>query len=119
MTVADLDGPWELELRISDDQAGHVLAAQQEFGPPLPVSFILATDPGVPYTGQLRELGTATEVDDAGRPTLFALVDLQAASVPQPRPGATVIAKIHCGRRALGYVWLRQIFEAIQSRLLF
>jgi hypothetical protein len=79
----------------------------------------LATDPGVTYAGHLRELGTATEVDDSGRPTLFALVDLPAASVPQPRPGATVIAKIHCGRRALGYVWLRQIFEAIQSRLLF
>ena len=47
MTVADLEGPWGLELRIPDDRVGHVLDALPKGGGTLDVSFILATDPGV------------------------------------------------------------------------
>lgn len=119
LTVADIDGPWELELRIDDDQAGHVLAAQREGGSQLPVAFILATDPGVQYAGQVRNVAAATEIDNAGRPTMFAQVDLAVPCPPAPRPGATVIARIHCGRRSIGYVWLRPLLEAIQSWLFF
>lgn len=119
LTVADLDGPWELALRVDDDQAGHVLAAQQEHGPGLPVSFLLATEPGVTYTGQVRRVATATEVEEEGQPVVLATVDLDATRVPHARPGATVVAKLHCGRRPVGYVWFRQLWEAIQSRLFF
>lgn len=119
LTVADLEGAWEVELRIDDDQAGHVLTALGELGPPLHVSYILATNPGVPYEGQLRELATATEVDDTGHAKVGAIVDIADATPAQRRPGATVIVKIHCGRRALGYVWFRPLFEAWQSRWLF
>jgi len=119
LTVADLDGPWEVELRVDDDQAGHVLRALRERGPQVPVSYILATNPGVHYEGRIREIATATEVDDMGRAKVWAIVDIAGATLPQPQPGATVIAKIHCGRRALGYVWFRPLFEALQSRWLF
>ena len=98
LTVADLDGPWELELRIADDQAGHVLAAQRESGPQLPLSFVLATDPGVKYRGQLRDIAAASELDNAGHPTVFAPAELVAPGPPSPWPGATAIARIHCGR---------------------
>jgi hypothetical protein len=118
LTVADLAGPWELELRIDDDQAGHVLAAGSLQPEPLRVSFHVATEPGVRYAGRLRAIGTATEVDDAGRPTVWATVALDDAPA-QPQPGATVVAKIHCGRRAIGYVWLRPLFETVQGRLFF
>ena len=119
LTVADLSGLWELELRIDDDQAGHVVAARQALGERLEVSFLLATNPGVSYAGTIREVATATDVDDAGRPQVLAVVDLAGADLPQPRPGATVVARLHCGRRSIGYVWLRQVWEAIQSRILF
>jgi hypothetical protein len=33
------------------------------------------------------------------------------------RPGATVVARIHCGRRSLGFVWLHEFWEAIRLRL--
>ena len=35
------------------------------------------------------------------------------------RPGAGVTAKIACGRRAIGYVWLHDLVDAIQAWLLF
>jgi hypothetical protein len=119
MTVADLNGPWELRLRIDDRSVGHVLAAQQESGLDLEVSFLLATDPNTRYRGRIGQMGSAIELDDAGQAALSALVPLNAGQVPQPRPGAAVVARIHCGRRPLGYVWFRQVIEFIQSRLLF
>jgi hypothetical protein len=33
--------------------------------------------------------------------------------------GADVKAKIHCGRAAIGYVWFHELWEFIQSRILF
>ncbi len=119
MTVADLDGPWELQLRIDDRQVGHVLEAQRESGLDLEVSFLLATDPNIRYRGRIGQMSSAIELDDAGQAALSALVPLDAGQVPQPRPGAAVVARIHCGRRPLGYVWFRQVIEFIQSRLLF
>lgn len=119
LTVADLQGPWELALKIEDEQAGHVLAAQQTLGAELPVTFILATNPGVTYEGRLRVIASATEVQDDGRPLVSATVSITGQPPADLRPGATVIAKLSCGRRAVGYVWFHQLWEAIQSRLLF
>ena len=119
LTVADLDGPWELHLRIDDRQVGHVLTAQQESGLDLEVSFLLASDPNIRYRGRIGQMSSAIELDDAGQAALSAFVPLDAGQLPQPRPGAAVVARIHCGRRPLGYVWFRQVLEFIQSRLLF
>lgn len=33
--------------------------------------------------------------------------------------GADVKAKIHCGREPIGYVWFHEVWEFIQSRILF
>jgi hypothetical protein len=35
------------------------------------------------------------------------------------RPGAAVDAKIHCGKRAIGYVWFHDAIEYLQSRVIF
>ncbi len=35
------------------------------------------------------------------------------------RPGATVTAKVYCGRRSLGYVWFHDLLAFVQSRILF
>ena len=37
----------------------------------------------------------------------------------EKRPGADVIAKIHCGYRPMGYVWFHDVLAFIQSRVLF
>ena len=46
-------------------------------------------------------------------------VAIDRGALTEPRPGATVIARIHCGRRSLGYVWLHEVWEFIQTRILF
>jgi hypothetical protein len=120
LTVADVDGPWELELTIPDDQIGHVLEAQAASDRPLEVTFILATDPGVTYDGRIERVAfTTEEKPGAERPSVTVRVDFDASRIKGKRPGASAIAKVHCGRASLGYVWLHELFEAVQSRILF
>lgn len=115
-TVADLAGAWELRLEVPDRRIGHVLAAQRQLRQDLPVHFALATAPGRTFEGRIREVWPVAEPAANGGPaTVRVLADFDRAELEQLRPGATVLAKIHCGRRSLGYVWFHGIFEAIQG----
>jgi hypothetical protein len=115
LRVADLEGPWEVELRVPDDRTGHVLAAREALRPDLEVSFALASDPALQYRGRISQLALATEVDDAKGATVLAKVSFDRKGLAELRPGATVLAKIHCGRASLGYVWLHELFEFVQT----
>ncbi len=115
LTVADLDGPWVVELRVADNRTGHVLAARLATENPLDVSFALAAEPGVEYDGKLTDVALSTDVDDIDGPTVLATVAFDRDAVAGLRPGATVLARIHCGQRSLGYVWLHDIYEFVQT----
>jgi len=115
LTVADLDGPWELELYLPDYRAGHILAARAQQGAELDVSFALTSEPGTVYRGKITDMALSTRFDEKSEPTVLVTVGLDRKEVEGLRPGATVIAQIHCGRRSIGYVWLHDLFEAIQS----
>jgi multidrug efflux pump subunit AcrA (membrane-fusion protein) len=119
MTVADLKGQWILELDLADRRLGHLLTAQQQWGDDLNVTFILATDPGQRHTGRIQSVAKATTIDENHGQSARVTVDLRNTQLTNPRPGAEVTAKIHCGRRALGYVWLHEVIEFVQSKLLF
>ncbi len=115
VTVADLSGPWVVELHVPDNRTGHVLEARSTAEQPLAVSFALSAEPGVEYHGALNELALATDVDEVAGPTVLATVSFDREQVSGLRPGATVLARIHCGRRSLGYVWLHDLYEFAQT----
>jgi multidrug efflux pump subunit AcrA (membrane-fusion protein) len=121
LTVDDLSGNWTAELQVADNRIGHVIEAQGRDKQELPVTFILATEPGVSYKGSVSRVALSTETDKTTGSTVLVTVAFDRASIPpeQLRPGATVTAKIYCGRRSLGYVWLHELWETIQSRVLF
>ena len=111
---------------MPDDRIGHVLAAEDEQksahdDAPLDVSFIVATEPGTTHSGQVKRIALATETDKTTGATVLVTADFDRSTIPadELRPGATVVAKIHCGRRSLGYVWLHELWETIQSKVLF
>ena len=117
MTVADTGGPWVLEVEVPDQDAGYVLAARRASRPDLPVSFILATNPSQTYAGRLERLAEITEADQHQQLSVTALVRVEASAIPHRLAGAGVVARIDCGRRALGYVWLHDLIEAVRSWL--
>lgn len=115
LSVGDLAGPWVLELSVPDDRAGAVLRARDASEAELEVSFVLASDPGTVHRGRVSEVALATELDEQDEPMMRATVEFDQDGVSGLRPGATAQAKIHCGRRSLGYVWLADLYHYLQS----
>jgi multidrug efflux pump subunit AcrA (membrane-fusion protein) len=120
MTIADPSGRWDIELEVPDRDAGHVLEAQgTASGAPLSATYRLATDPAATYESSVDRVAQSIERTAAGEPALRVLAGVRPGELSNSRPGATVLARIHCGRRSLAYVWLHDVYYAITTRLLF
>ncbi|MCY2967990.1 MAG: HlyD family efflux transporter periplasmic adaptor subunit [Planctomycetota bacterium] len=109
LRVLDIEGPWQLELRIAEDESAHVTSAQRA-NDRLSVRFQFRTEPGATREGTLQMLSDRTEIDDRGGLWLRGIVPLEDPSVSR-RAGAGVTARIDCGQRSIGFVWLRQLME--------
>lgn len=119
--VADVDGPWILEIRVPDQNIGYVNDARRKTEQTLPVSFILATDPETTRYGTVRDVASDTRsYGDAG-PTVLVTVEIDRSDIPenQLRPGATVIPHIHTGQKPIGFVWFHELIHTVRTRLLF
>jgi hypothetical protein len=114
MTVANPESDWELVLLMPDKRMIHFNRAQEEFGADLPVSYILATDPNTRHYGKVKEVDRRAELDQEEGHSVKVRADIKMDNLADPRPGATVIADVYCGRRPIGYVWFYQAYEAFQ-----
>ncbi len=118
LNVANLEGPWVAELKVPDDHIGYVLGAKNPSNS-MTASFQLATSRGVDYKGTLRHIASRTETTDDKRSVVRVTLDVDKKNIPEPRPGATIHAKIHCGRKSLAYVWFHDVIEAALNWLRF
>ena len=73
----------------------------------LDVSYVLATDPSTTHYGKVKEMALSAEVrGEEGNTVLIKVtMDKNDLKPEHIRPGASVTAKVDCGRRAIGYVW--------------
>ncbi len=130
MTIVDPDGDWELEVFMPENRMGHIL--RYENGPgrdeKLQVHYVTMTDPGTTRPGEVKEIHQAAELHGEHGHSVMLRVDLGMGEMDQTakaelrtqlRPGATVSAKIHCGKASIGYVWIHEAIEFVQSRILF
>jgi multidrug efflux pump subunit AcrA (membrane-fusion protein) len=118
LNVANLQGPWVAELKVPDDRIGHVLTAKDK-SKSMTASFQLATNRGVDYSGTIRRIASRTEIADDKRSIVRVTVDVDKKNLPDLRPGATIHAKIHCGRESLAYVWFHGVAETVMNWLRF
>jgi hypothetical protein len=99
---------------VPDRDIAHVQAAQRD-GQPLRVSLVAATDLNTRRVGAVTDIARVVTHDPLEGPVVVVTVAVE----PQPgfdaRPGATVYPRIHCGRRSLGYVWFRRLYETVAS----
>ena len=124
MSIADKTGPWELEVHMPDDRLGHVNRAAfeaRQAGRELDVDYIVATDPGTRHRGAVKEIHEQAEVrGEAGNTVLVRVtIDPERHEKEELGAGASVTARIACGKRPLGYVWFHDVLSFIQSQILF
>ena len=124
MSVADKTGPWELEIKMPDDRLGHInraAAEARQAGRELVVDYILATDPGTRHYGTVKEIHEQAEVRGEEGNTVLVRVTIDPSRHEKEElgAGASVTARISCGRRSLGYVWFHDVLAFIQTQVLF
>lgn len=122
MSVADPSQDWELEVHMPEDRMGHIVHAQKELHKEdLDVNYILSTDPGKTLHGTIREIHGAADVQGEEGNTVLVRVAINKDDLDQEviKKGASVSAKIDCGRRSLGYVWFHDVIEFVQTKILF
>jgi multidrug resistance efflux pump len=109
MEIADVS-ELQPEIRVAEREIGDVRVGQE-------IRFKLAAYPDETFTGTVREVSPAAAEDDMGQ-AFFRV----KASVEDPdgviRPGMTGSAKIQCGRRSLGRLWVRRALRLIDPSLL-
>lgn len=121
--VANTKGEWELELDVADRKVGHLMraveAADSDGGMPK-VRFTLAAEPQRSFVGRIRNVAHATSVSADRLQMVRVKVDVEEADLDQIKyVGSTVNAKIDCGSRSLGFVWLHDAWEFVQYQILF
>lgn len=132
MEIADPASHWELEIYVPEAKMGHVVERLQKLRAEDPeaqleVTFILATHSDAKLKGQVYEIDTSAQVQGESGNTVRMVVafkqedlkQLVADPANELKVDADVKAKILCGKRAIGYVWFSDLFEFVQSRILF
>lgn len=119
LSIGETTGPWVMEVRVADKDAGHMLRARQALKPELDVDFQLAAEPGRTHRGHVQDVALSSETGGDSRSHVRVVVAFERDQIEQPRPGTTAIPRIRCGQRSLGYVWLHDLIDAVRTRLLF
>ncbi len=130
------DAEWELICYLPEKDMGHFLKKHLNDDPTAPtenlldkdikVTYVLLNEPGRQLNGRLLEIHrTAELIEEEGVCYRMRVkINMDEDGNPervhdQPRPGAEVIARIHCGKRALGFVLFHDAWEWVQTNLLF
>jgi multidrug efflux pump subunit AcrA (membrane-fusion protein) len=121
LTLADPDGPWELELYLPERRLKHVQHNQSPASEASidNVTFTLASHPGQTFHGRVVEIEQAAEVRGEEGNTVLVRVAVEKSELPPLHDQTSVTAKLHCGRTSLGYTWFCDLIETVQSKVLF
>lgn len=115
MTIADTDGQWHGELEINDTRIGHVLNAMKNSINPVRVSCVFVSNPDLGSHGKIISIDQSTKENLIGMPVVNAIAKFDFPPTIEQRPGAKIVANIHCGTRSLGYVWFHELIDAVRA----
>jgi multidrug efflux pump subunit AcrA (membrane-fusion protein) len=119
LTVVDPTGPWGLEVLMPEKVMRHLdqaMAASTEDY--LVVDFRLATDAATVHSGKLyrHAIEQRAEWDDQEGAVVRTMIEPDdPASLPR-KAGARVTARVRCGQRTLGFVWLHEIADWLYAQ---
>lgn len=123
LEIADPKQDWELEVQMPEKRMGHIAEATSQSKDPLSVTFFLATNPSKEFTGKIEEIEHSAEVRGEEGNTVLVRVSFDQQelrkAVAEPKIGAGATAKVHCGKRPLGYVWFHDLVDFVRSKILF
>jgi multidrug efflux pump subunit AcrA (membrane-fusion protein) len=118
MTIANQEGPWELELQLPEKRVGKLSQALANREEALQVEFTLSTHPDQRFYGQVIQIDPIAEVRGEDGNTVRVRVAIDKEELPELHADTTVSAEIQCGKRPLGYVLFVDVFETVYGKFL-
>jgi len=121
MTIVDPETSWQIELEMPEKRLSHLIKARRESDEPLTVTFGLVSNPGTEYEGKLLDIDEKLDVySDDGNTALVRVEFANDVIDPDLLKSETrVTAKVQCGKRSIGYVIFHEMFETVQSTVMF
>jgi multidrug efflux pump subunit AcrA (membrane-fusion protein) len=100
---------------VRDPVTGEIVEPGEDMG--LDVSYILATDPGRKHYGKVKEIHYYAEVrgEEGNTVRIKVEIDKNDLRPEHVRQGAAVTAIVVCGKRAVGYVFLHDVFTWVRK----
>ena len=123
LEIADPTKEWELEVLMPEKRTGHIAEARLKTKGKLPVTFFLATNPAEQMQGEVDIEELSAEVrGESGNTVLVHVSFDQRGSYTKGRRQAKnrltlATAKIHCGKRAIGYVWFHDLVDFVRAKI--
>ncbi|MGC3971506.1 MAG: biotin/lipoyl-binding protein [Pirellulales bacterium] len=118
-SLVDPAGEWEIEIRVPEDRFGHVVEAERDRQAPPEIVFVLAADPNREYRGKIVETHLAAEPRGEEGNIVLVRASIDKSELAQLHPGSDVRVRVECGTRSLGYVLLSDVWNFVQTRILF
>jgi hypothetical protein len=119
ITVADLNSSLELEMFVPEADVTHLIEAKRTQAAPLAIDYVIVTDPTQEHRGALRQVDTRAQLHESDEHCVRLLVDIDRPDVGRTPAGTSTTARINCGAKPIGYVWLRRVTGFIYSKVLF
>ncbi|MFK7738384.1 MAG: HlyD family efflux transporter periplasmic adaptor subunit [Pirellulaceae bacterium] len=122
LEIADHQGDWMIEIDLPIRRQGHIARALADRDTEaLKVTFLSAADPSKSYDGHLVEIANAVSISDDGQQVIkvLAAIEGDGNNMDFDQVRSSVVAKVYCGQSSLGYLWLHDVWEFMQKRVLF
>ncbi|MEZ6091486.1 MAG: biotin/lipoyl-binding protein [Pirellulaceae bacterium] len=133
LTIVDPQGPWELELKLPGGDRDQLQSALNQIAETseatnrsiesdqstdqssgLETTYILSSHPSQIRTGTIQQIALESKASVDAADTVRLDFDLGTQTEPRdtlPRAGTPVIARVHIGRRSIGYCKLYEFFH--------
>lgn len=126
LTVTDASAGWLINAEAAQRDVGEILAAQREASGhhgEVTASVRLSGDVGQTYPAHLLAVSSAAPLAADGLEDAVPPMEVRLALDGEPpaeaRPGMAAAVRIDCGRRAIGYVWLHDVWATAYRWLTF
>jgi len=132
LRLGAVEGPWEIETRIPQQNIGHIRKAFHDLNTEvLDVEFILRADTSRKFRGKLKKEKIGGEAVPTGQdqenpdPMVTAFVTIDPSDLEILRrdnlliSGTEIRAKVNCGKKPMGYALFYGIWEFFYEKVVF
>ena len=124
LEIADPTSDWELEVMMPEYRMGHIAKAATSIGRQV-AGDVLPGDQSRARSWKARSKKSIAAPKSAAKRATRCWSACRSISrqlrevIGDPKIGATATAKIHCGKRAIGYVWFHDLVDFVRAKILF